>query len=87
MRVYTLVAPEPDDRRVNTCNELYVVLEGRGTLDVDGEQLELSEGRAAFVPAGTGHRFSAYEQLTVLAILEGRPQRSSGRRPTSESTS
>ena len=41
--VYTLVAPEPDHRRVNEGNELYVVLEGTGTLDVGGERLELSE--------------------------------------------
>ena len=73
IRVYTLVAPEPDQRRVNAGNELYIVLEGRGILDVDGEQLELSEGHAAFVPAGTDHRFNAYEHLSVLAILERRP--------------
>ena len=55
---------------MNEGDELYVVLEGTGTLDVGGEQLELREGHAAFVPAGTDHRFSAYEHLTVLAILE-----------------
>lgn len=49
---------------------LYIVLEGSGMLDVDGEQLELREGQAAFVPAGTGHRFSAYERLTVLTVLK-----------------
>jgi mannose-6-phosphate isomerase-like protein (cupin superfamily) len=38
-------------------------------LDVGGEQLELREGHAAFVPAGADHCFSAYEHLTVLAIL------------------
>jgi mannose-6-phosphate isomerase-like protein (cupin superfamily) len=69
--VYALVAPEPDHQRVNTEDELYIVLEGSGMLDVEGEQLELREGHAAFVPAGADHRFSAYENLTVLAILEG----------------
>ena len=68
--VYTLVAPEPDDQRMNADDELYIVLEGSGMLDVEGEQLELREGRAAFVPAGADHCFSAYEHLTVLAILE-----------------
>ena len=33
-----------------------------------GEQLELREGRAAFIPAGANHCFSSYEHLTVLAI-------------------
>ena len=68
--VYALVAPEPDHKRTNADDELYIVLEGSGMLDVDGEQLELREGQAAFVPAGADHRFSAYEHLTVLTILE-----------------
>lgn len=68
--VYALVAPEPDRTRRNADDELYVVLEGGGMLDVDGEQLELREGQAASVPGGTDHRFSAYENLTVLTILE-----------------
>jgi mannose-6-phosphate isomerase-like protein (cupin superfamily) len=67
--VYTLIAPEPDHQRVNDDDELYIVLEGRGALDVGGEQLELREGHAAFIPAGADHLFSAYEHLTVLAIL------------------
>lgn len=66
--VYTLVAPEPDHQRTYANDEIYVVLEGRGMLDVEGEHLELQEGRAAFVPAGAEHSFSAYEHLTVLAI-------------------
>jgi mannose-6-phosphate isomerase-like protein (cupin superfamily) len=68
--VYTLVAPEPDQQRMNADDELYIVLEGSGMLDVDGEHLELWEGRAVFVPAGADHCFSAYEHLTVLGILE-----------------
>ena len=68
--VYALVAPEPDRHRINADDELYIVLEGSGMLEVDGEQLELREGHAAFVPAGADHRFSAYEHLTVLSILE-----------------
>jgi len=68
--VYALVAPEPDRSRINADDELYIVLEGSGMLDIDGEQLELREGHAAFVPAGADHRFSAYEHLTVLTILE-----------------
>jgi mannose-6-phosphate isomerase-like protein (cupin superfamily) len=68
--VYALVAPEPDHQRANADDQLYVVLEGRGTLDVDGAQLELQEGSAAFIPAGADHCFSSYEHLTVLAILE-----------------
>jgi len=69
--VYTLVAPEPDHQRLNADDEIYIVLEGSGVLEVDGEQLDLREGRVAFVPAGASQCFSAYEHLTVLAILDG----------------
>jgi mannose-6-phosphate isomerase-like protein (cupin superfamily) len=85
--VYALVAPEPDHQRVNTDDEIYIVLEGSGTLEVEEEQLELREGHAAFVPAGADHSFTAYEHLTVLAIRERRSRGSSGRRPVTGSPS
>ncbi len=68
--VYVLVAPEPDQQQPHVDDEVYVVLEGRGTLDVEGERVELREGHAAFVPAGAKHQFIGYEQLTVLVIFE-----------------
>jgi mannose-6-phosphate isomerase-like protein (cupin superfamily) len=68
--VYVLVAPEPDQQRPHADDEVYVVLEGSGTLDVEGKQVELREGQATFVPAGAEHRFVGYEQLSVLVIFE-----------------
>jgi mannose-6-phosphate isomerase-like protein (cupin superfamily) len=68
--VYVLVAPEPDRQQPHEDDEVYVVLEGTGTLDVEGTQVELREGHAAFVPAGADHRFSGYEQLSVLVIFQ-----------------
>jgi mannose-6-phosphate isomerase-like protein (cupin superfamily) len=85
--VYVLVAPEPDHQRVNADDEIYFVLEGSGTLEVDGEQLELREGHAAYVPAGADHRFSAYEHLTVLAIRERSSRGVSARRSVTGSAS
>jgi mannose-6-phosphate isomerase-like protein (cupin superfamily) len=80
--VYALVAPEPDHQRVNADDEIYVVLEGSGMLEVEGERLGLREGHAAFVPAGADHSFSAYEHLTVLAIRErDREEPPNGRLP------
>jgi mannose-6-phosphate isomerase-like protein (cupin superfamily) len=70
--VYVLVAPEPDRQQPHDDDEVYVVLEGSGVLDVEGVSVALREGHAAFVPAGADHRFSAYEQLTVLVIFERR---------------
>jgi mannose-6-phosphate isomerase-like protein (cupin superfamily) len=71
--VYVLVAPEPDRQQPHEDDEVYVVLEGAGELEVDGKRLELQEGNAVFVPAGADHRFSAYEHLSVLVLFERRP--------------
>jgi mannose-6-phosphate isomerase-like protein (cupin superfamily) len=68
--VYVLVAPEPDRQQPHDDDEVYVVLDGRGTLEVEGELLELHEGQAAFVRAGAEHRFVGYEQLSVLVIFD-----------------
>jgi len=67
--VYVLVAPEPDRQQPHADDEVYVVLEGRGVLEVEGEAIEVSEGRAAFVPAGADHRFTGYEGLSVLVVF------------------
>ena len=71
--VYVLVAPEPDRQQPHADDEIYVVLEGRGTLEVDGSTVELREGQAVFVPAGAAHQFVGYEQLSVLVIFERAP--------------
>jgi mannose-6-phosphate isomerase-like protein (cupin superfamily) len=67
--VYVLVAPEPDRQQPHEDDEVYVVLEGRGTLEVAGDPVELVEGQAAFVPAQVEHRFVGYENLSVLVIF------------------
>ena len=67
--VYVLVAPEPDRQQPHADDEVYVVLEGSGVLEVEGEQVQLREGHAVFVPAGADHRFSAYEQLALFVVF------------------
>src|SRR5581483_9075911 len=67
--VYVLVAPEPDRQQPHADDEVYVVLEGRGVLEVEGERVELREGHAVFVPAGAEHRFVGYEGLSTLVIF------------------
>ena len=68
--VYVLVAPEPDRQQPHEDDEVYVVLEGTGVLDIEGRKVELREGHAVFVPAGAQHVFSAYEHLRVLVIFD-----------------
>lgn len=72
--VYVLVAPEPDRQQPHDRDEVYVVLSGRGTLEIDRDSVELHEGDAAFVAAGVDHRFTGYEGLSVLVIFAGAPQ-------------
>src|SRR5437667_7447819 len=71
--VYVLVAPEPDRQQPHKDDEIYVVLEGSGVLQVEGDEVPVREGSAVFVEAGADHRFTAYEQLSVLVIFERKP--------------
>jgi mannose-6-phosphate isomerase-like protein (cupin superfamily) len=68
--VYVLVAPEPDRQQPHEDDEVYLVLEGSGTLEVEEERVDVREGQAVFVPAGADHRFIGYEQLAVLVVFE-----------------
>jgi mannose-6-phosphate isomerase-like protein (cupin superfamily) len=68
--VYVLVAPEPDRQQPHDDDEVYVVLDGSGTLEVEGKSIPMTVGDAVFVEAGADHRFSAYEQLAVLVLFE-----------------
>jgi mannose-6-phosphate isomerase-like protein (cupin superfamily) len=67
--VYVLVAPEPDRQQPHEDDEVYVVLSGRGTLEVEDESVEMDEGDAVFVPAHAEHRFTGYEGLSVLVVF------------------
>jgi len=54
-------------------DEIYVVLEGTGVLQVEGAEVPVREGSAVFVEADADHRFAAYEHLSVLVIFERKP--------------
>ena len=69
--VYVLVAPEPDRQQPHDEDEVYVVLEGSGILEVEGTATRLDEGMALFVPAQAEHRFTAYEHLALLVVFNG----------------
>jgi mannose-6-phosphate isomerase-like protein (cupin superfamily) len=70
--VYVLVSPEPDRQQPHEDDEVYVVLEGTGVLEVENESFPGAEGHSIFVPAGAEHRFTAYEQLAVLVVFARR---------------
>jgi mannose-6-phosphate isomerase-like protein (cupin superfamily) len=68
--IYVLAAPEPDEQSPHEWDELYFVLEGRGTLTAEGVDLQLEEGGAAFVPAHAEHRFGDYERIVLLVVFD-----------------
>ena len=70
--VYVLVAPEPDRQQPHSDDEVYVVLEGSGRLEVDDEETDLREGDGVSVPAGADHRFTGYEHLSLLVVFDRR---------------
>lgn len=53
-------------------DELYIVLEGEGVLDIEGIEYPFNSGDALFVPAGKTHRFMGeLEGLKMWAIFYG----------------
>ena len=69
--VYVLVAPEPDRQSPHAFDEIYVVLDGEGEIEVDGERRRVTKDQAVFVPAHADHRFSGYETLALLVVFNG----------------
>ena len=70
--VYVLGGDRTDHQHPHADDEVYIVLEGRGVLDVEGQSVPLERGEAVFVPAGAQHRFTAYDHLSVLVIFARR---------------
>ena len=46
--------------------EFYFILEGRGTMEIDGEQREVAPGDAILIPPGCWHTITAREPLRFL---------------------
>ena len=68
--IYVLEAPELDTQQPHEWDELYFVLDGSGTLDVEGEKHPLGQGAAAFVAAKAAHRFEDYERIVLLVVFD-----------------
>jgi len=46
--------------------ELYFILEGTGTMEIDGEEKEVSPGDGILIPPGTWHQITALSPLRFL---------------------
>jgi mannose-6-phosphate isomerase-like protein (cupin superfamily) len=70
MGVYHLPAGGKDLQHLHAADEVYVVLAGRGALEVEGERIDVGPGRVVSVGIGADHHFvDVTEDLSVLAVF------------------
>jgi mannose-6-phosphate isomerase-like protein (cupin superfamily) len=68
--LYVLEPGDLDAQQPHNEDELYFVLTGRASLDIDGDRQPVSAGSAAFVAAHVPHRFvDIRERLEVLVFF------------------
>ena len=70
--VYVLVAPEADTQQPHEDDEVYVVLSGRGALEVEGNSFSFAEGFSLMVTCETQAEIDKYwSKLTADGGEEG----------------
>ena len=57
MGIYHLPTGGKDPQHPHSADEIYVVLAGHATLEVEGERLDVARGRVVSVDVGADHRF------------------------------
>ena len=63
-----------DYQTSHTQDELYIIMKGSGTLQIEDTRFPFVEGDVLFVPAGKHHRFVDFTpDLTTWAIFWGPP--------------
>ena len=69
--LYVLEVGATDPQSPHTEDELYVVMSGRATVTVGGEERAIQSGSVIFVAAGVEHRFHDIEERLVLLVMFG----------------
>ena len=70
-----LFAPRGIDRQMpHTQDEVYFVIAGSGTFDLDGDRHPFEPGTAFFVPAGVIHRFEDFTPDFVTWVVFWGPE-------------
>ncbi len=68
--IYVLSPGEADPQSPHSEDELYLVVRGRGRIEVGPEERAVSSGVVIFVAAGVEHRFyEISEELVVLVFF------------------
>ena len=60
------VGSQTDRHYHKLSEEFYYILEGSGTMEIDGEEREVGVGDAILIPAGAWHQIHAGEALRFL---------------------
>ncbi len=68
--VYRLSAGESDQQAPHREDEVYVVLTGRGSIEMGEDRVQVAAGSVVYVPRGMRHRFvDITEDLDVLVVF------------------
>ena len=68
--IYHLPVGGTDPQHPHAADEVYVVLAGRATLEVEGHRLDVRPGKVVSVDVGADHRFvDVTEDLQVLVVF------------------
>ena len=67
--VYSLAKGSEDGQSPHKQDEVYYVLEGEATLEVNGENIPATRGGVIFVKAGVVHRFVHIEKDLKLLVF------------------
>lgn len=63
----TVPVGKPTERHYHKLSEeFYFILEGQGTMEIDGETREVSPGDAILITPGAWHQITATEKLRLL---------------------
>ena len=68
--LYVLKAGETDPQSPHTEDEIYYIVSGAGTIEIDGEHREVSAGAAIYVEEHVIHRFHTItEDLSIIVVF------------------
>jgi mannose-6-phosphate isomerase-like protein (cupin superfamily) len=73
--LYVLPAGAADGQAPHTEDEVYVVLSGRGQLQVEAARQDVGPGSICFVPAGARHAFHSVTEELRLVVVFAPPER------------
>jgi mannose-6-phosphate isomerase-like protein (cupin superfamily) len=68
--IINLKKDQEDTQQPHTSDEIYYVISGRGTIEIDGIKNEVNPGKIIYIPKKISHSFNAIsDELIVLYIL------------------